>query len=220
MGRTSIALELRFASSEKLEHWTAWTMERDVALDLGHPDARELELRRVDAVLADLEKTGVTIVREPAALWANGDAVDEALSMALAVVVSGSERFGGQGGLVFDEWFVSSESGQLESAIAKGVGIEARALARCAEASNVEATREEKLVATAKDEIEIDRAGKATCKTCRRKLRKGKLRFAAAHENGRTHYHHITCAVRKMRDRVVATRADFTGDASDLDLLL
>jgi hypothetical protein len=70
--------------------------------------------------------------------------------------------------------------------------------------------------------IEAAKSGRAMCRTCRKKIDKGQLRFGEAVENrfdpegGMTQqWHHLICAARAIPEKVEPTLAGFDGEVPD-----
>lgn len=70
--------------------------------------------------------------------------------------------------------------------------------------------------------IEAAKSGRASCRTCRKKIDKGTLRFGEATENQfdpdggmSLRWHHLECAAAKMPDKVKPALDAFGGDVPD-----
>ncbi|MBZ0117276.1 MAG: hypothetical protein K8H88_09790 [Sandaracinaceae bacterium] len=70
--------------------------------------------------------------------------------------------------------------------------------------------------------IEVAKTGRATCRTCRKKIEKATLRFGEAIVNqfdpdgGMTHvWHHLVCAAGRMPDKVKPVLETFEGEIPD-----
>lgn len=73
-----------------------------------------------------------------------------------------------------------------------------------------------------KDAIEEARSGRSTCKTCKKKIAKGELRFGVAYksrydegDNFSYAWHHLPCAAKALPEKVKPILADYEGDVSD-----
>jgi poly [ADP-ribose] polymerase len=74
--------------------------------------------------------------------------------------------------------------------------------------------------------IEAAKSGRAMCRTCRKKIDKGELRFGEAVENrfdpegGMTQqWHHLLCAAKAIAEKVQPTLATFVGDVPNRDAI-
>lgn len=69
--------------------------------------------------------------------------------------------------------------------------------------------------------IEPAKSGRATCRTCRKKIEKGALRFGESMESQfdpdgtSLLWHHLECAAKKVPDKVKPVLAAYTGDVPD-----
>ena len=74
--------------------------------------------------------------------------------------------------------------------------------------------------------IEIAKSGRAGCRTCRKPIAKGELRFGEQTDNafgepGDTSYrwHHLRCAAQKLPDELRTALADFSGEVPEREEL-
>ena len=78
--------------------------------------------------------------------------------------------------------------------------------------------------------IEVAKSGRATCRTCRKKIDKGALRFGEATENAfdpdggmSLRWHHLECAAKQLPGKVEPALGAYDGDIAnraELDKLL
>ncbi len=74
--------------------------------------------------------------------------------------------------------------------------------------------------------IEVAKSGRAACRTCRKPIAKGELRFGEEAQGGfgegvdvSYRWHHLDCAATKMSDALRAALATFEGEVPGRDVL-
>lgn len=69
------------------------------------------------------------------------------------------------------------------------------------------------------DAIEVSPSGRASCRTCKKTIDKGALRFVEMDLIGKR-YHHVECAAKKLSARFVAAMGAYGGEVPDRDALI